>query len=122
MPTIVLSPASATAVSMSPPPTNSLLPVEQFFLSGKVIPRWEILQPLLLIVERDHDGTYLISDDLFGVYGDGMSISEALRDYVVSLGDYYEILSARAEGENSLIREQFSRLQRYVRVVDPASA
>jgi hypothetical protein len=122
MATTVLSPASATGISIAPPLTHSLLPIEQFFLAGKVLPRWEILQPLLLTVERDDDGSYLISDDLFAVYGDGLSISEALRDYIISLGDYYEILSARATNDNDLIREQFSRLQRYVRVVDPASA
>jgi predicted RNase H-like HicB family nuclease len=117
----VLSPASAIGSSIVPSTTSSFLPMEQFFLSGKIIPRWEIIQPLLLTAERDEDGSYLISDDFFGVYGDGSSISEALTDYMISLGDYYEILSVKATEDDNLVKEQFYRLQRYLRIVDPTS-
>jgi hypothetical protein len=115
----VLSPASATGLSVLPSTTSSFLPIGQFFLSGNITPTLEIIQPLLLTAERDDDGSYLISDDLFGVYGDGPSISESLTDYMVSLGDYYTILSVRAMDDSHLIREQFDRLQRYLRAVNP---
>jgi hypothetical protein len=115
----VLSTASASGLSVVPSTTSSFISQAQFSLSGQIIPRWEIIQPLLLTVEHDDDGSYLVNDDLFGVYGDGSSVSEALTDYMISLGDYYEILSVKAREDDKLVRAQFERLQRYVRLVDP---
>lgn len=114
----VLSPASATRLSIIPSTTSTVLPQGQFFLSGNIHSGWQIIQPILLTEERDDDGHYLISDDLFGVYGDGSTAPEALEDYVVSLIDYYEILSVRAQEDDDLIRAQLYRLRRYVRAAN----
>jgi len=44
----------------------------------------------MINIEMDDDGSYIVSDDIFGVYGNGKSVSESKRDYVSSLIEYYE--------------------------------
>jgi hypothetical protein len=68
----------------------------QLLLRGRIAPGWMIVQPLPLLLEQDDDGSFLVSDDLFAVYGEGSVAVEALQDYIVSLIDYYQLLTARA--------------------------
>lgn len=53
---------------------------------------WRIRQPLPVTVELS-DGRYLVSDDLFDVYGQGDSWDEAVEDYKVSLVEYFQIMA-----------------------------
>lgn len=85
------------------------------YLGGRIAPGWKIVQLLPVRVEQDDDGCYIISDDLFAVYGEGSTRVEAQRDYVVALIDYYQLLSARTN--DPLAQAQFRRLQRYLQPV-----
>lgn len=58
---------------------------------------------LLITLEQDEDGLYLASDDQFAVYGDGETLAEALKDYIVSLIEYFEILAAHATEQMELL-------------------
>lgn len=68
----------------------------QVFLEGVIVPGWRVQEPLVLSVERDEEGSFIISDALFDVYGVGQTREDALDDYVVSLVEYYEIIAAHA--------------------------
>ena len=70
-----------------------------YTLLGEAVRGWVFVQPLLVTLVRDPDGYYLASDDVFSVYGDGNTIYAALQDYVISLIDYYQLLSARVEND-----------------------
>jgi hypothetical protein len=60
---------------------------------GKITPEWEIVRPLELSVERDTDGSYIVSDDIFNMYGQGVTAVESVRDYLRTLIEYYQHLS-----------------------------
>ena len=64
-------------------------------------------------LEQDEDERYVASDDIFLVYGDGTSVTEALVDYATSLVELYQIVQEGAL-TNPLDREQLRRLQYYV--------
>jgi len=49
-----------------------------------------------LHIERDDDGSFIISDDVFGMYGTGDNLPAALRDYAQTLVEYGELLAASA--------------------------
>ena len=82
-------------------------------LLGVIDPGWQVRQALNLGVERDSDGSFVISDDIFLVYGVGASFEEALRDYCVSLIEYYEMLVSRLDG-NPFNRGPFEHLVYYL--------
>ncbi|MBM4461427.1 MAG: hypothetical protein FJ011_27330 [Chloroflexi bacterium] len=82
-------------------------------LNGLIAPGWQVIQPITLTCERDADGYHVLSDELFGVYGDGSTADQALHDYVVSLIDYYQLLAARAADDASA-RALFGRLRQYL--------
>jgi hypothetical protein len=44
--------------------------------------------PTSLAIEQDEDGTWIVSDDVLLVYGDGATIIEAIHDYATSLGEW----------------------------------
>jgi len=48
-------------------------------------------------VERDEDGSFLVSDEMFAMYGEGDSLPAALRDYATTLTEYEGLLNAGAE-------------------------
>jgi hypothetical protein len=75
--------------------TSTKLPVlkPQFVLLGKIADGWKIIRELQLAVERDDDGYYLVSDDEFFVYGEGETLVQARRDYIISLIEYYELVA-----------------------------
>ena len=85
----------------------------QTFLLGRVKPGLRVVSPLQIVFERDDDGSYIVSDDLFGIYGEGRNPAEAQRDYVVVLCDYYQLLAAHAATDEAN-RVVFEQLQRYV--------
>jgi len=73
--------------------TGSLeeLPNPKIILFGNVLKKWRLNEPLLLDLEQDDDGQYIVSDDIFHVYGVGQNQSEALNDYVTALIEYVEL-------------------------------
>ena len=88
-------------------------PVARQMLLGDVTPGWNIVQPMWVTIERDEDGSYLATDDIFLVYGAGESEREALQDYVTSLIDYYRLLEERLLS-NPRNQPLFRHLQLYL--------
>lgn len=76
------------------------------YLLGSISSGWSIVQPLMINTEMDDDRSYIVSDDIFGVYGSGKSVSEAKRDYTLSLIEYYEILSAHSDEDTQKLLER----------------
>jgi hypothetical protein len=66
------------------------------YLVGRIHPDLFIVQPLQINIEQEEDETYVISDDLFLVYGSGKDQSEAMRDYVLSLVKFYQLVEKNA--------------------------
>lgn len=117
---IWLRSADATQPSPVSRPTASAFSPETplYPLEGEIAEGWELSQPLWVTVDREEDGYYVLSDDLFLVYGEGATFNDALRDYVVSLIDYYQLVAAEAK-RSALDQALFGRLRRYLR---PAAA
>jgi hypothetical protein len=82
-------------------------------LFGKIAPNWKVIKPLLVKIEQEKDGSYLVSEDLFTVYGIGDTSYNALQDYITSLIEYYNLLSARAE-KDTPNQTLFRCLQQYL--------
>lgn len=78
-------------------------------ISGK---EWRLVQPLTLQYEQDTDGSHLVSDNIFLVYGVGDSIAEAMRDYTISLFEYYEIVATNVTDEATA--RQLAQVQQYL--------
>ena len=75
---------------------------------------WELIQPLTVTIERDDDDSYIVTEDSFLVYGVGDSLGTALRDYVVSLVEYHDLIVARGS-RNPLDQAQRDHLNTYLR-------
>lgn len=88
-------------------------------LSGEIAPGWRILQPLYVLVEQDRDGSYVISDDIFLVYGAGETATDARDDYVQSLIEYYHILADAAAPDDPTDQAQLRLLRQYVQPSRP---
>jgi hypothetical protein len=88
------------------------------YLRGEIKQNWRLIQPLLVEIEQDDDDSYIISDTQFGVYGHGATVFEAQQDYIVSLIDYYQLLSERAN-TGLPTRLQFYSLQLYLQSGQP---
>jgi hypothetical protein len=86
-------------------------------LFGKIASNWEVTKPLLVKIEQEEDGSYLVSEDVFAVYGVGETSYSALQDYITSLIEYYNLLSVRAE-KNVPTQTLFRCLQHYLRKTD----
>ena len=72
-----------------------------------------LLQPISVILESDDEGGFVVSDDIFAVYGEGPAPVAALRDYRSSLEDYFLLLREHSEGSPE-DAQQFSKLKDYV--------
>jgi hypothetical protein len=84
-------------------PRRTLRVIERYHLLGKVGDGYELVQPLPVDVQREHDGTYLISDPFFGVYGHGANEDDAFAD--VSLVEYHDIMAAGVNPETRAVVE-----------------
>jgi len=69
----------------------------KYLPAGPIIPGWMIVSPIVIEIEKDDDGEFVVTDRFSTAYGNAASESEAISDYCLSLIDYYEIL----EGEFS---------------------
>jgi predicted RNase H-like HicB family nuclease len=74
-------------------------------LLGPVGDGFELVQPLPVTVEVDQDGSYVVSDSLFGVYGHGSTEEEAWDDFSISLVEYHDIMAAGANAETAAVVE-----------------
>lgn len=87
--------------------------INRAFLLGKVSPDWKMVQPLPINLEQDEDGTHIVSDDIFLVYGNGNTPIEAMCDYVSSLLEFFQLVKEGAE-TNLFDQEQLLNLQSYI--------
>jgi hypothetical protein len=85
----------------------------QAYLVGRIHPNLFLVQPLQINIEIDEDETYVVSDDLFLVYGSGKNQSEAVKDYVQSLVEFYQIIEKNAVS-NSFDNQLLTHLQTYI--------
>jgi hypothetical protein len=82
-------------------------------LFGDIAPGWRALKPLVLTVERDESGDFVVSDTTTSVYGEGSNPSEAYADYVSSLIDYLVMLEKDAS-HHAPTKKLFSYLRTYI--------
>jgi len=85
------------------------------YLVDELFEGWKLVQPLLIRYEKDEDGCYLCSDDIFLVYGQGNTIQEAKEDYITSLIEYYEIVAKKAPDSNAATQQLFEKVKSYLR-------
>jgi hypothetical protein len=83
------------------------------WFQGPIGRGWIITRPVLLTVERDDDGEFIITDNFSTVYGNGRTEGKAKVDYFQSLVDYYELVAESAETDmpSALLRY---RLDKYL--------
>jgi hypothetical protein len=87
---------------------------ESRHLLGRVSENLTVKSPINLTVETDEDGTFIVSDDIFLVYGTGDTEDEALDDYVLSLEDYHDLVEAESHDPRGKLLMR--RLERYLQV------
>jgi hypothetical protein len=85
----------------------------QPYLFGQIAPDWQIVQPMPIDIEKDEDGSYIVSDALFLVFGVGDTKDMALQDYISSLIEYYDLVLEGTES-NSLDLDQSMHLKTYI--------
>ncbi len=85
----------------------------QVHLFGEIPGELIVIQPFPINIERDADGSYVVSDDLFLVYGSGDDQSDAIHDYVLSLIEFYRFAEASST-ENVHDKKQLEYLQTYI--------
>jgi len=99
---------------------HRVFPVHQFdvasiqaYLIGEISKDLEVSQPLEITIEQDEDNSFIVSDDIFLVYGDGGNPSEAIRDYVASLIKYFQLIEKSAE-TNEFDKALLTHLNSYI--------
>lgn len=90
-----------------------IAPEIQAYLHGEILNGLLVIQPFQINIEREEDQSYIVSDDLFLVYGNGGNLSDAINDYVMSLVEFYQILERNANS-NLFDQKQFASLQTYI--------
>jgi len=84
----------------------------QAHLLGEISHELVVVQPIQLNVEQDEDMSYVVSDDIFLIYGSGKTRLDAMREYVKSLIEFYDIL--KDAKTNPFDIKQFVYLQTYI--------
>lgn len=80
---------------------------------GRIEEGWTLMRPIILLVEREDDGWYVVSDDIFGVYGDAESLRQAVDQYASGLIDEYEFFR-RESPHNPLAMPDLGRMRKYL--------
>lgn len=102
----------STSVRWSPvtAPRVDLFPLQISLLGRIPISDWKIAQPLAVTIERGDYG-FIVSDDVFAIYGQGDDIADALSDYMIALTEYHGLLSTRNDQPSVAL---FQRLHIYL--------
>ena len=95
-------------------------PFTNAMLYQTIAPGWQMCQILWLNIEIEGD-TFIVSDDLFAVYGTGETSEQALQDYITSIIEYYRLLKGRAE-RNTETRKLFNYLRSYLKYIGDAES
>lgn len=68
-------------------------------------------RPGVLVLELEKVGDlYIVSDNVFLVYGHGETIHAALTDYATSLLEYYDILQKHSKENDTNTKERLAKL------------
>jgi len=84
-------------------------------LWGPIAPGWKLEYPLPLTIQRDDDGSLIVSDDVFYQYGHGSSWDAAVRDLVQALLEYRELLSDASDSPTQKVAEHLATYLRPAR-------
>ena len=57
------------------------------------MPEWSLVRSLSATLDKDEDGSYVISDDIFTAYGVGDTYDEAYQDFIIA---YFVFISTHA--------------------------
>jgi len=90
----------------------------QAYLYGDIHPDYFMIQPLQINIEEEDDGTFVISDDIFLVYGYGRDRLKALKEYVSSFIDYFELVQRNSD-QNQFDKKLLTHLQTYIQCTSP---
>lgn len=115
-PFINVRPSNSTRLTLTANDVGVLTHPKQPYrivLIGPISLTWKIVYPITVTVEKDDD-LFIASDDIFSIYGDGGTSVEAIKDYKISLIDYYQLVEARAESDRQTL-QLFKHLQLYLR-------
>lgn len=88
-------------------------PSHQISLLGPIAHAWQLVQPLLITLEYG-DNSYIVSDEVFSMYGVGDDPLSAMQDYVSVLTEYHALLSSHHDEHSVAL---FRRLQSYLQPV-----
>lgn len=91
----------------------------QVLLTGIVASDWRLVKPVLLTIEQDDDGWYIVSEDEFLVYGTGRTPVDAIEDYKHSLIEYRHLVAAGSPG-SPYDQAELARLDGYLQHVPSA--
>lgn len=112
-----VGPSLGTAKTQVAPSRQS--PVEptgdlNVLLLGPLGGGWFVDKPIFLDIEQDGDGSFVAVESTFNVYGIGATKTEALRDYMTSLVEFYELTEESAK-ENPYDTALLRQLRVYLR-------
>jgi len=83
------------------------------YLVGNISSEFVVIQPLPINIEQDDSQSYVVSDDIFLVYGDGSNRLDAIEDYANSLIEFYSLVEKNATN-NQFDEKLFLRLKTYI--------
>jgi hypothetical protein len=86
----------------------------QVVLLNEISDRLRVVQPILVDFEEGDEGRILVSDSIFYMYGEGATRMQALRDYISSLAEYYELLESHDDEPSVAL---FRHLQSYLQPI-----
>lgn len=81
---------------------------------GSYAPGWVIQQRLPVNFTPDEDGSFIVSDEIFPVYGTGETPSEAMADYITSLLELYGMVERDVRNRVPDTEDEFARLSYYL--------
>lgn len=86
----------------------------QIALVGEISERFRLVHPIAVNIEHDDAGKIVVSDDVFYMYGEGVTRQLAVEDYVSSLAEYYDLLKSQEDAPSI---DLFLYLQRYLQPI-----
>ena len=84
-----------------------------FRINTKIPQGLKIIKPIYTTVFKASDTEIIVSDDIFYMYGIGSSIESAIRDYLLTLSEFYQIVEESLKGNNRN-QVKFTKLSAYI--------
>lgn len=111
-PTCSIGPQIATSA-----PLKSVTLVGRLAISKAKNIQLRLILPLNLQID-DEDGGAIVSDSLFGIYGEGKDLNAAVEDYRSALMDFYFLLRERSE-RSSEDAASYAGVNRHIEEISP---